>query len=939
MLGLVVNVKAGIRQFDRGVVIDLPPDGSTAVRLIKIEVCSAEIIHVQATVDTVFSTRPSLMVAEPDRLIGAQPVNWTVTVDGDTAVIETDRLLVKVSLSLGTTTFYKADGTVILREKAAGSKLFTAAEVMGEKTYHIQQLFDSPADEAFYGLGQHQNGVMNYKGHDVDLWQYNIVAAVPFLISSRHYGILWDNNSRTKFGDIRDYAALSGLKLYDKNGQPGGLTAEYFLDRDFKKLFTSRSEAQIAHDFLDVGDKFPDGFDKVAAVRWSGTIASTETGLHKFRLYCCSYTRMWLNGQLVVDNWRQNWLPWTHYPELYMEAGKKYDLKIEWIHNGGYIGLKYLTPADATYSQNLSLYSEVADQIDYYFIYGAKPDEIIAGYRKITGRAPMMPKWTLGLWQSRQRYKTQDEVLSVVQEFRRRQIPFDNIVQDWFYWEENKWGEHEFDPARFPDPEQMVKDLHEKLHAHIMISVWPKFYVGTENYRQFRENGWLYLRNVEKQQRDWVGPGYVSTFYDPYSAGARDLYWKQIREKLFDKGFYAWWLDATEPDIQSNLSPDEARLRMHPTALGTAARYLNTYSLMQCKGIYENQLQAAPDQRIFILTRSAFAGQQRYSAATWSGDIAARWFDMRNQIAAGLNFSLSGIPYWTMDIGGFAVESRYEKAGGADLDEWRELNTRWFQFGTFCPLLRVHGEFPYREMFNIAPEKHPAYQAMLSYDKLRYRLLPYIYSLAGMVTQEDYTIMRALVMDFGDDQQVLNIGDQFMLGPALLVNPVTEYKARSRAVYLPAGTGWYDLKSGQHFAGGQTIQAAAPYSDIPLFVREGAIIPFGPEIQYADEKPADPLILYVYTGQDGRFELYEDENDNNNYIKGQFTVIPLTYSEQAKSLTIGQRQGAFPGMLSQRTFWIIWVDPAKKVGLNFDRQPDAVVRYNGAEVKVKMYKN
>jgi alpha-D-xyloside xylohydrolase len=240
-------------------------------------------------------------------------------------------------------------------------------------------------------------------------------------------------------------------------------------------------------------------------------------------------------------------------------------------------------------------------------------------------------------------------------------------------------------------------------------------------------------------------------------------------------------------------------------------------------------------------------------------------------------------------------------------------------------------------MFNIAPEKHPAYQAMLSYDKLRYRLLPYIYSLAGMVTQEDYTIMRALVMDFGDDQQVLNIGDQFMLGPALLVNPVTEYKARSRAVYLPAGTGWYDLKSGQHFAGGQTIQAAAPYSDIPLFVREGAIIPFGPEIQYVDEKPADPLILYVYTGQDGRFELYEDENDNNNYIKGQFTVIPLTYSEQLKSLTIGQHQGAFSGMLSQRTIWIIWVDPAKKVGLNFDRQPDAVVRYDGAEVKVKMY--
>jgi len=936
MLSLVINARGAIQQFDWGIIISLPPGAPTAARQIKIEVCGAEIMHVQATADTLFSDRPSLMAAEHNRLNDAQSPNWTAIVDGDTVVIKTDRLLVKVSLTQGTVTFYKADGTLVLREKSADSKIFTKAEVMGEETYHIQQLFASPADEAFYGLGQHQNGVMNYKGHDVDLWQYNIVAAVPFLVSSRHYGILWDNNSRTKFGDIRDYESLSGLKLYDKKGKPGGLTAEYFQDSDFRRLVTSRCESQIAHDFLDGGDKFPDGFDKVAAVRWSGTIESAETGLHKFRLYCCSYTKMWLNDELIVDNWRQNWLPWTHYPELYMEAGKRYNLKIEWIHNGGYIGLKYLPPEDAIYTDNFSLYSEVADQIDYYFIYGAKPDEIIAGYRRITGQAPMMPKWTLGLWQSRQRYKTQDEVLSVVKEFRRRQIPFDNIVQDWFYWEENKWGDHEFDPARFPDPGQMVRDLHEKLHAHIMISVWAKFYVGTENYRQFYENGWLYLRNVEKQQRDWVGPGYVSTFYDPYSAGARDLYWKQIREKLFGKGFYAWWLDATEPDIQSNLSPDEARLRMHPTALGTAARYLNTYSLMQCKGIYENQLQTAPDQRIFILTRSAFAGQQRYSAATWSGDIAARWFDLRNQIAAGLNFSLSGIPYWTMDIGGFSVESRYEKASGTDLDEWRELNTRWFQFGTFCPLLRVHGEFPYREMFNIAPEKHPAYQAMLSYDKLRYRLLPYIYSLAGMVTQEEYTIMRALVMDFGEDEQVLKVGDQFMFGPALLVNPVTEYKARSRAVYLPAGTGWYDLKSGQHYAGGQTIQAAGPYSDIPLFVREGAIIPFGPEIQYVDEKPADPIILFIYTGQDGRFELYEDEGDNNNYAKGQFTVIPLTYSEQTKSLTIGQRQGAFPGLLAQRTFRIMWVNRDKKVGLNFDRQPDEVVWYNGAEMTITM---
>ncbi|HRU93599.1 MAG TPA: glycoside hydrolase family 31 protein, partial [Candidatus Marinimicrobia bacterium] len=478
--------------------------------------------------------------------------------------------------------------------------------------------------------------------------------------------------------------------------------------------------------------------------------------------------------------------------------------------------------------------------------------------------------------------------------------------------------------------------LHEKLNAHIMISVWPKFYVGTKNYQQFLEKGWLYMRNVEKNQRDWVGPGYVSTFYDPYRSEARDLYWQQINEKLFSKGFDAWWLDATEPDIHSNLSREETLLRMHPTAIGTAARYLNTYSLVHCKGIYENQRRTNPDQRVFILTRSAFAGQQRFAAATWSGDVAARWYDLKTQIPAGLNFCLSGIPYWTTDVGGFAVESRFVNATGENLEEWRELMTRWFQFATFCPLFRVHGEYPYREIYHVAPEDHPAYQAMLAYDHLRYRLMPYIYSLAGMVTHNDYTIMRALIMDFSQDTKVQNVGDQFMFGPALLINPVTEYKARTRSVYLPAGTGWYDLKTGKYFTGGRTIIAEAPYSDIPIFVKEGSIIPYGPEIQYSAEKPADPIILYVYTGRDAEFELYEDEGVNYNYENGQFAIIPLIYSEKTQNLTIGKRQGEFPGMLRERTFQIIRVSPDKMTGLDFTLEPDKMVKYDGKELTIKI---
>ena len=548
----------------------------------------------------------------------------------------------------------------------------------------------------------------------------------------------------------------------------------------------------------------------------------------------------------------------------------------------------------------------------------------------------MMPKWAMGLWQCRERYRTQEELLSVVKEFRKRHIPLDNIVQDWFYWKEDQWGSHEFDSTRYPDPESMVKELHTDLHTQIMISVWPKFYVGIENYEQLKEKGWLYMRNIEKGQRDWVGPGYISTFYDPYSEGARELYWKQINEKLFSKGFDAWWLDCTEPDIHSNLSRQETMLRQGTTAMGTAARYLNSYTLMNAKAVYDGQRRVNPDQRVFILTRSAFAGQQSYPVATWSGDVAARWYDLKAQIPAGLNFSLSGIPYWTTDIGGFAVESRYENPNEADLEEWRELNTRWFQFGTFCPLFRVHGQFPYREMFNIAPDDHPAYQTMFAYDKLRYRLMPYIYSLTGMVTQKDYTIMRGLVMDFWYDKNVFNIGDQFMFGPALLINPVTEYKARTRQVYLPSGTGWYDLRSGRYFKGGQMIQADAPYTDIPIFVKEGSILACGPDIQYTTEKPADPIRLFVYTGSDGSFTLYEDENVNYNYEKGNFSKITLSYSEKDHILTIGKRQGEFSGMLEKRTFEIIWISNQKQSGLDFQSKPDVTVIYNGDLQSVKM---
>jgi alpha-D-xyloside xylohydrolase len=928
----VINAQS-FEKLDNGIILKLKEPSDADAAVIKIEVCADDIIRVTASPKNTFSKRASLMVNKTEW----DKVDWSVTETDGTIKLTTSKFIIKVNSKNGVLAFYNKDENLLLQEKEGGGKIITSAEVMGEQTYHIQQMFDSPEDEAFYGLGAHQNDIFNYKNHNVDIWQYNIVNAIPFLVSSKNYGILWDNNSRTKFGDIRDYESISGLELYGKDGSANGLTAEYFLDPGFDTLYISRSESRIEHEFIDVNDKFPEGFsDTVNAVRWSGQIEAKNPGLHTFRLYCSGYTKMWIEGKLVVDSWRQNWLPWTHFPKLNMEAGKCYDIKIEWIHSGGYIGLKYLDQSDEIYNNRISLYSEVADQIDYYFVYGENKDEVIAGYREITGKAPMMPKWTMGLWQCRERYKTQEELLSVVREFRKRNIPLDNIVQDWFYWEEDKWGSHEFDASRFPDPKGMINTLHNELNTSIMISVWPKFYVGTEHYKAFDENGWLYKRNVEKGQKDWVGPGYVSTFYDPYNADAGKLFWKQINEKLFSLGIDAWWLDATEPDIHSNLSREETRLRNGPTALGTAARYLNTFSLMNSKSVYEGQRVAAPNQRVFILTRSAFAGQQRYSAATWSGDVASRWYDLKAQIPAGLNFSLSGIPYWTTDIGGFAVEPRYENPNEIDLEEWRELNTRWFQFGTFCPLFRVHGQFPFREMFNIAPDDHVAYKTMLKYDKLRYRLMPYIYSLTGHVTHKDYTIMRALVMDFGNDEKVLSIGDQFMFGPSILVNPVYEYKSRSRELYLPTGSGWYDMRSGEYYEGGQTITADAPYTDIPLFIKEGSIIPCGPEIQYTTEKPVDPVRLFVYTGTDCAFDLYEDENINYNYEKGKYSIIPISFNEENKKLKIGERKGSYAGMPESRTFEIVWITESRSIGLNFKSEPNMSVKYNGNELTVTM---
>ena len=900
-----------------------------AVRLI---VINERIIRVSAVPSGEFPETASLMaVAQPD-----ENVDFTIEKGDGHVTVNTSSLSAQVSLKTGEVSFTDNEGTLFLSEQEGGGRSFMPVMATDEKGYTVRQQFESYPDEAIYGLGANQTSFMNLKGKDADLFQYNTLAVVPFIISNRNYGILWDNNSRTKYGDIRDWNELSSLKLYDNQGTAGGLTAVYADRKNGTKVFTTRNEPEISYQFIPDLAKFPEGFNLAdGRVTWEGEFEPDTSGVFKFMFNSAGYAKLWIDGRLLFDRWRQCWNASTNYFTMNLEQGRRYPLKIEWIPDGGesYIALRYLTPPDAEEQQRISFWSEVADQIDYYFISGDSMDEVISGYRTVTGKAPVMPKWAMGFWQSRQRYTNQEELLDVVRQYRKRSIPFDNIVLDWQYWPIDKWGDHQFDATRFPDPDGMIRTLHDDLNTRIMISVWPKYYVGTENYETMKSKGYLYMRNVEKERKDWIG--YLSTFYDAFNADARAAFWDQINKALYSKGIDAWWLDATEPDIISNYPTDERKALMNPTALGSADRYFNAYSLVQAQGVFEGQHATDPENRVFILTRSAFAGLQRYSAANWSGDIAARWHDMAAQIPCGLNFSMSGIPWWTMDIGGFSVESRYQNPSPADLDEWRELMTRWHQYGAFVPLFRSHGEFPYREMYNTAPENHIAYKTMVDYNHLRYRLMPYIYSLAGQAWLNDYTIMRGLTMDFSLDTAVFDIADQYMFGPSLMVNPVTEYGARSRKVYLPSAYGWYDVRTGRHYPGGTVTEAEAPYEWMPLFAREGSVIPTGPDIQYADEKEADPLALWIYTGADGSFTLYEDEGDNYNYEEGAYTLIPMTWTEADRTLTIGNREGEYQGMLHERTINVIIVSKGKAVRLDFGKTPDKSVKYSGQEIKVK----
>ncbi len=558
---------------------------------------------------------------------------------------------------------------------------------------------------------------------------------------------------------------------------------------------------------------------------------------------------------------------------------------------------------------------------DYYFMYGGNADGVVAQVRDLTGRAPMLPLWSYGFFQSKERYKTQDENLNVLKKYRQLQIPIDVMIQDWRYWPEYEndsiWNSHSFDTKRFPDPKKWVDEIH-KNHAKLLIVAWPGFSLKTEQRKE------LDSKNMIINFNTWP-PNSSARPYDAYNPEARDIYWKYLNKGIFSYiGNDGWWLDSTEPD---HIDRKESDYDL-PTYLGSYRSVKNAYSLMHNTGIATHQRAVNSDKRVVILTRSGFIGQQRYGSNTWSGDVQSTWDMLEKQIPAALNFTLMGIPNWNSDIGGFFA-GRWNKEGGAKNPKYQELYVRWMQFGAFSPMMRSHGTDVPREIWNFGERGTWCFDAQEKAINLRYSLLPYIYSTSWDVSRNDGTFMRPLIMDFAADKATHNVGSEYLFGRSILVAPISKPGVTTWPVYLPAGTNWIDFRTNESLKGGQTVNSQASIDEIPLYVKAGSILPIGPKVQYSTEKKWDNLELRVYPGANGEFTLYEDENDNYNYEKGLFSTIRMQWDDQTRTLTLEPREGSFPGMLKSRKFRVIVMTPGTDA-------PAKTVSYTGKKQVIRL---
>ncbi|MGD0857729.1 MAG: TIM-barrel domain-containing protein [Terracidiphilus sp.] len=729
--------------------------------LLDIAVCSGSVIHVLGRPDATAKSGQQPWMVDASQSCAGAPFQFAQ--DDKSATIRTDKIEVIFGLERGNVFFRTVNGDNLLREGNSIPRTYEPVQVNGESTYRVTDRFSPVPVEAFYGLGQHQSGMFNYRGSTVELGQDNTDVAIPLLISSKGYGLMWNTAAFT------------------------------YVDNRF--------------------------------------------------------------------------------------------------------------PTEITFS------SMAGKSVDYYFLYGPEMDAIIHEYRNLTGHAPMLPKWAYGFFQSKDRYVSLDEIAAIAQRYRQEHIPLDTMVQDWFWWKNE--GDPDFN-ANYHDVPKDIDSLHKE-NVHTMISVWGLLDPKSETYKTL-------------EAKNLMVPG--AHVYDPSSPEARDIYWNRLPGKLLAQGWDSFWLDSAEPE-EFWPHMGDAILRNKQLAIGNGAEYTNVFPLLHTLGV-QNHWRADTDRkRVFLLTRSAFLGQQRVGAAVWSGDVFSTYWALTHQVPAGLNFALSGYPYWTTDIGGYWPPY----PGSLEEPAYQDLYARWFEFGTFCPIFRTHGHRPHNELWTYDKVE----PTLIRYDKLRYRLMPYIYSLAWKVTSADYTIQRPLVMDWRADERTWNIGDEFMFGPALLVSPVLKANATRRSVYLPPSPAWYDFWTGQQVKGSQEIDAEAPLDRLPLFVRAGSILPMGPEIEYAAQDPGGPIELRIYRGADGTFDLYEDSGDSYDYEKGQHSVIPIRWDDRAGILTIGAHEGSFPGMVEKRTFRIVVVRSGHGTGGEVTSDADKEITYEGTEIRTSLY--
>jgi len=783
--------------------------------------------------------------------------------------IKVKNIIVNLNKQTGKLSFADNSGKIFLSEKAETRKLVPDS-VMGESCFIAEQSFESPTDECIFGLGQFQDGHYNLRNVTRCLTQVNSQISIPFIYSSKGYGLLWHHYGLTDFNPADNF-----ITLEKQEQSTAGKNSEV------EVTTTSGTRKVSQHQSLYKG-KFNIPVDGVYSI-------FLDLGDMDDRQFVV------IDGKPCIDI-TNFWLPPTASALVELTAGEHQLELVCKSSNTPKISWKKIDNVTTFRSPNAKL-------LDYIVFYGPETDSVIASYRNLSGNVPMLPKWAYGFWQCRERYSSSEELVNTVKEFRKRNLPIDVIVQDWQYWGERGWGVPQLDKTRYPNPSGFIKELHD-LNAHFNISIWSNPDKNSDIGKEYE------AKNLYIPDSKWLD------YFNPLT---RESYWNTLNKNLFSYGVDSWWMDATEPENDA--------LHGQKTFLGHGDFYRLTYPLFVSQSVYEGQRKTTSEKRVCILTRSAFLGQQRYGTINWSGDIGGTWESYKRQIIAGLDFTITGMPYWTTDIGGFF------RSGTAQYtdENYHELLTRWFQWGVFNPIFRIHGYQSETEPWKFGQQVEDNMRKMLN---LRYRLLSYIYSEAWQVTNNGSTMMRPLVMDFNGDTDALNQQFEYMFGKAFLVAPVTEPKVDEWNVYLPESNAWYDFWTGKRFDGGRNIKTAAPLEKIPLFVQAGSIIPMGKFIQYAGQKSADTLEIRIYQGADGKFDLYEDEGDNYNYEKGAYSIITFTWDDTEKVLTISDRKGSFTGMLTERKFTIVKVVPGKGIGMDFVEKYDKVVNYNGKKVVV-----